>query len=337
MTRAKAFSAILICAAMCLLIFLVYQQGADSLKKALYEGGPALIIISFFRFFPLGLDATAWYFLLPKRHNIAGPRFMRIWTFRWIGESINTLLPVAQVGGDFARARLLAKAPQTCTPRNDQSAGATVLVDFVLGLITQAIFTLMGVGLLISLQQNNAQLLPLTAAITFSLIIAALLWGVIAKGFLPFLAHKIMRIAPKGKLAQLSGGLHTLDAQIAQILHLKQTLFWACLLKLCAWICRSAEIWIILTCLNIPIDWQTALIIESVATAIRSAAFLIPGAIGLQDGGIILLCHWLGLPAEAGLLIAVLKRGREILTSLPGLFAWFLLEGKTILSRYPKE
>ena len=58
-------------------------------------------------------------------------------------EAINTLLPVAQIGGEIAGARLM-----TLHGIPGGLAGATVLVDMLLQVITQFTFTLVGIGLL---------------------------------------------------------------------------------------------------------------------------------------------------------------------------------------------
>jgi hypothetical protein len=59
--------------------------------------------------------------------------------------------------------------------------------------------------------------------------------------------------------------------------------------------------------------------LESVGQAIRGAAFAIPGALGVQEGGYLLLASLIGLPPNAGLALSLAKRTREILLGLPGL------------------
>src|SRR5437016_2860920 len=64
-------------------------------------------------------------------------------TLRCISESINTGRPVAQIGGEVGRARLLQR-------RLDAPArgAASVAVDFCLSLLAQSCFTLLGFVLL---------------------------------------------------------------------------------------------------------------------------------------------------------------------------------------------
>ena len=60
--------------------------------------------------------------------------------------------------------------------------------------------------------------------------------------------------------------------------------------------------------------------------AIRGAAFAVPGALGVQEGGYVLLASLVGLPSHAGLALSLGKRTREILLGLPGLLYLHLSE-----------
>jgi len=68
-----------------------------------------------------------------------------------------------------------------------------------------------------------------------------------------------------------------------------------------------------------PVSWLAALLLESLGQAIRGAAFAVPGALGVQEGGYLLLAPLAGLPPDAALALSLAKRAREILLGLPGL------------------
>jgi len=70
------------------------------------------------------------------------------------------------------------------------------------------------------------------------------------------------------------------------------------------------------------------MILESAALAIRGAAFLVPGAVGVQEGGYILLGNLLGIPGEMALALSLVRRVRELALGIPGLAAWQLLEAR---------
>jgi uncharacterized membrane protein YbhN (UPF0104 family) len=75
----------------------------------------------------------------------------------------------------------------------------------------------------------------------------------------------------------------------------------------------------VLQLIGLPATWSDSLMLESIGQAIRGAAFAIPGALGVQEGGYVLLASLIGLPADAGLALSLAKRAREIIMGLPGL------------------
>ena len=68
--------------------------------------------------------------------------------------------------------------------------------------------------------------------------------------------------------------------------------------------------------------------IESLLFAIRNAAFMVPSALGVQEGAYALLGPLFGLPAEAALALSLLKRARDITVGVPTLLSWQLAEGR---------
>ena len=75
-----------------------------------------------------------------------------------------------------------------------------------------------------------------------------------------------------------------------------------------------------------PVSWSEALLLESLGQAIRGAGFAVPGALGIQEGGYLLLAPLAGLPPQAALALSLAKRAREVLWALPGLLWWYRSE-----------
>ncbi|MFC7538930.1 hypothetical protein ACFQU2_04895 [Siccirubricoccus deserti] len=65
-----------------------------------------------------------------------------------------------------------------------------------------------------------------------------------------------------------------------------------------------------------------ALVIESLAQALRNAGFMLPGALAVQEGAIIGAAALVGVPPGLALAVALVRRAREVVISLPGLIAW---------------
>ncbi len=80
-----------------------------------------------------------------------------------------------------------------------------------------------------------------------------------------------------------------------------------------------------------PITFAEALILEGLVVAVRGAAFMMPGALGVQEAGMVLFAAVLGLGPELGLAVSLVKRVRELALGVPGLLAWQWAEGKRLV------
>jgi len=98
------------------------------------------------------------------------------------------------------------------------------------------------------------------------------------------------------------------------------------LLSLIGWLVGTGEVYLILELLGHSVSGLNALLLESLGQAIRGAAFAVPGALGVQEGGYLLLAPLTGLSSEAALALSLAKRAREILLGLPGLLYLHLTE-----------
>jgi hypothetical protein len=90
-------------------------------------------------------------------------------------------------------------------------------------------------------------------------------------------------------------------------------------LSLIGWLVGTGEVYLILVLLNSPVSWRSALLLESLGQAIRGAGFAIPGSLGVQEGGYLLLAPLANLAPDVALALSLAKRTREILLGVPGL------------------
>ena len=96
------------------------------------------------------------------------------------------------------------------------------------------------------------------------------------------------------------------------------------------WIAGAGEIWLTLYFLGHPVSIGEAIILESLGQAVKAAAFLVPGALGVLEGGFILFGALFGISADASLAMALAKRVRELALGVPGLISWQLVEGRAL-------
>ncbi|MCP5373231.1 MAG: flippase-like domain-containing protein [Hyphomicrobiales bacterium] len=279
--------------------------------------GWGLAAIALFRLLPIGFDAAGWRALIPGR---VPPNLHWIWLLRWIGESVNTLLPVAQVGGDVVRARLLRRPGKSGAP-----AAASVVADFTVGLAAQAAFALF-VTLLLAVQVGGGTELAGTgfalagAAVLFGLFYLAQRRGLIAG------AARLLSRAVGARAAGFAASAREVDGAVRDLYGDRARVGACAAWRLAGWFVRAGEVLLIAHYLDLPMGIAGALVIEGMTHAVRSAAFLLPGALGAQEAGVVAVCVLLGLPAEAGLALALVKRLRELAVGLPGLLAWMVVE-----------
>ncbi|HXU66473.1 MAG TPA: lysylphosphatidylglycerol synthase domain-containing protein, partial [Casimicrobiaceae bacterium] len=85
-------------------------------------------------------------------------------------------------------------------------------------------------------------------------------------------------------------------------------------------------IWLALYFLGHPRPLQDAIAIEALVQAVSSAAFIVPGALGIQEGAFVVIGAALGLDATTSLALASARRLRDLIIYLPGLIAWHRAE-----------
>ena len=306
-----------------LFVVLLAYQGFGTVADALLTAGWGLLAVAAFHLVPLVMDAVAWRVLLSTRARVG------FWTAvfaRWISESVNTLLPVAQIGGAVVRSNLVARRGVP-----GAFAGASVVVDVTTLVASQIAFTLLGLALLMA-QVGGARLAPTALGGTVVMtVVLALFYVLQRRGLFRGLAGLLMRLAPAGVGRSLAAGAEDLDADIGRLYGQGRALLGALFWHLLAWLAGAGEVWLALTFLGHPVDFSTALLLESLGQAIRAAAFLIPGALGVQEGGYMLLGQVLGIEPQTGFALSLCKRVRELLLGLPGLVAWQFEEAKALV------
>src|SRR5436190_1236515 len=92
----------------------------------------------------------------------------------------------------------------------------------------------------------------------------------------------------------------------------------------------SGEIWIALYALDLHATFVNALILQSMVLTIRSAAFAVPGGLGVQEGGYLFVGNLLGIPGDAAFALSLIARVRELALGIPGLISWQLIEARRL-------
>jgi putative membrane protein len=291
------------------------------LMTALRELGLAPIAaICAYRIVTIALNARSWQLLLPPDTRPFFPTLLRL---RWIGEAVNSMLPVAQIGGDVARASLVTSRG---VPRAE--ATASMVADLWTAVITQVVFGLAGALVVGQLRLHGTAPLGPSKQVFMKLALATIpLIAILALRRLNMgrVAARLTDASGRpGRFARLSGGLARLDSAMTALLARERAVAASLGWHLVAWVSQVGETWIVLALVGAPVSLPAALAIESMATAARGAAFFVPGGLGVQEVTIISMSRLLGVDMEAAIALGIAKRARELLVGLPGLLAWVI-------------
>ena len=128
------------------------------------------------------------------------------------------------------------------------------------------------------------------------------------------------------------GGAQALDEAILDLYRRRWLLAGNATGQLAVWVLGAAEIYAALYFMGYEVTIADALLLESLVLATRTAAFFVPGALGVQEGVLVLLGGVVGLGPDVALALSLVKRVRELVIGVPGLLAWQIAEGKNLLS-----
>ena len=312
MTRAAL---VLLSIGTALFVALLAWHGVGSVVATLAIAGWGLAVVTLFHLLPLALDAAAIAVLFDR--PIAQGAARNVLLARWAGESVNSLLPAGQIGGPVLMARHLAQQGLSMP-----EAASAVTVSTTLQALAQIVFALLGIGLFALVSTDGS-----LTALRVPLILGTLLLSMIVIAFYRAQRRGMfgngMRLLSKwfgGKRATLHASqADAIDGAVRGLYDAHGKLFATFALSLVGWVVGTGEVWLALQFLGHPVGWVDALLLESIGQAIRGAAFAIPGSLGVQEGGYLLLAPLVGLPPETALALSLAKRAREIALGLPGI------------------
>jgi len=243
---------------------------------------------------------------------------------RWIREGVNALLPVAHLGGGIVAARLLHRRGFRLTATVAGSVG-----DITMEVLTQILFTLIGLGLLMLLVGESGLAGYVLGGTAITLLAAATFVAAQWFGMAAVLERGIMRLSRRfGWMSP--GGIAGLDVSIRALYRAPSPLLWACFHHSVSWLLGGIEVCLALHLLGHSVGFAEGMVIESLGQALRGAGFAVPGAIGVAEGAFVVVCHLFGLAPEVAIALSLIKRLREVALGVPALVAWHLLERRPV-------
>ena len=223
------------------------------------------------------------------------PAQLPVYTWaRMVRDAAAEVLPFSQLGGMVLGVRA-AILHGVAAPL----ASASMIVDVTTEMLAQFVYIALGVLLLSTRVSENSVALPLVRIFVIGLAIAA--------------------------TAAVTAALDAIYSS-----HLRVGL--SAVLHLVGWIASAIGTWIALRMMGTHVALTSVLAIESLVYATRSAAFLVPNALGVQEAAYAVLAPLFGIGAQFGLAVSLLKRARDLAVGIPILLIWQGFEGQRALA-----
>ena len=264
----------------------------------------------------LYFDSLAWIILMKNKLSMK-----TAFIITWISQTSGKFIPSGNITGEFVRFYLARRSGQ-----NFSEASSTVLMDLFI-----ATFSLFLIGL--------AALIFIVFSLKSNLILnqfqyLILAFSLISLGTLFFLLIIRKRVISKflvitKKIEFLSKknifNLLRLDISLNKLSHRKWRLLNAVVLRLMGWIAGAFEIYVFLWVIGVDAKITDVIIIESVTAIIRSAAFFIPSAIGVQELAFVIVGELVGYSSIVSFSVAIGRRLREIMVGIPAIITWIII------------
>lgn len=320
---ANAFTLIAGTAGLAALSALMAHEGFGTILETIEQAGWGLLWILPFHAVPLMLDVEGWRALLAPRDpqgHATRPFLLWVATVR---EAVSRLLPVASIGGEIVGIRLVL-----LRPLNSAAVAASVIIEVLLTLVNQILFTALGLALLLTIVKKTPLVDTLLGGLAATAVIPIALALLLRYGS-PFTRVALIverMLGERYGLTALAGGAAALDAEILQLCRRYGRLWSALAWQFAGMVVGSFETWLVLDLFGHPTTTWNAIALESLCLAIRNLVFFVPGALGVQETGLVLIGALIGLPADVAIALSLAKRFRETAIGLPTLALWYWSE-----------
>jgi putative membrane protein len=302
-----------------IIIFLVLHAGLPVLLEALAALGiTGLLLIACAHLPVVALLGTAWWII---GRGLERPNLGRFIWARAVRDASAEALPFSQVGGYVIGARALVLSGASA-----EWAGTSTLLDLILELVAKVPYILLGLALLALLKPRFA---GVSATIGLAICVIVILIGVRQKsGWMTRATTRLFNRRPS--LARLHGEA---VAAFRQMTARRGAVRNSALVHFVCWILGAAETWLIFWLMHRPVGLAPTLVIDSLVGALRAVSFFVPAALGVQEGGYVLLCGLFGLSPAAALALSLARRARDLLLAGLVLPYWQWLESRALPGR----
>lgn len=312
------------------LVLIVWHIGPERIYDAASQLGPVVLLIMLIpSVIMYVVEAYGWKVTLgPSAKDIP---FWRVFVIRTAGEVVNMTTPTAYVGGEPLKAYLLKKHNVPMV-----EGLASVIIAKTTMTIAEALFILLGIALAFwTIGADGSSGQTVAAAL---LSVGLLLFGIAAfvfvqrRGLFTWLLEFLRKIGLKiGYLKAREEKLRSLDRTILEFYtHNRPAFYSSTGFFFLGWMAEALEVYVIISYLGGPAMALSAISIGALSVFIKGGTFFIPGSLGAQDGGNLLLLKAFGYSDVTGITFALLRRFRELVWIGLGLLCLALIGARSV-------
>lgn len=302
-----------------LLAYLLYGFGSAKVWLDLRSIGWGFTVIVGLEILVSGINARAWWHTLPRPTRRGC--FPRLFLVQLAGSALNDTIPGAPLGGEPAKVLLLKKQFAA------SATTASLLSAKLAQALARAIFVIL--GMLAASWSLKFERLPVESlAVAFILTAAGvgLFMALQIRGFSGLARRASARVRFLGAwVERIEHGMGRVDEHLQELYSSRPLDFVASVMLGFAGLCVGiVQIWLLMGWIGFRQDWLSSLTIEAFSVLVSFVGFAVPGSLGVQEGGKLLIFAALGLPVSAGLTVGVAFRLNNIANMVIGLvvFAW---------------
>jgi putative membrane protein len=289
------------------------------LSAATSVGWRGLLALCAFAFVVFAVLGPAWYVLVPRAVQ---PRLLVFMAARMVRDAGSEALPFTQVGGMVlgVRAASVLGVPT-------RVAVGSMIVDVTTELLGQLVYVLVGLVIL----SVRAAHTPLSHTLVRGFLVGVLLVALGGLLFLTLQRRGIGWISSKlaARMFPVSAGhAQTLSTVLQEIHRSPLRVLASMTLHFCGWIAGAIGTWIAFRLIGVHVAVLAVIAIDSLVYAVRSMAFFVPNALGVQEAAYALLAPLFGVGKEYALAVSFIKRARDIAIGIPILLIWQFVEGR---------
>ena len=232
--------------------------------------------------FPVLLPATQGWLQLFKPG--ARPSFGHGLLATWMGRAVNNLLPVASIGGEVVKARLVL-----IWGGAGVDAAASVMVDKAVQAMALAWWAFTG-ALLLAFLPGDSAIVPYAVGGIVFLVFSAVGLVILQRfGMLGALAKLAGKLVKHDSWENVTFSATEVDRLIRELYSDKLNILIATLYRLASLALHTFELWLACYLLGQPIGIVEALMLRSLTATLSDLAFIIPNAYGVQEGAFIII------------------------------------------------